>query len=470
MTLRARLVAAFTILLLVALATLGVVATRSTRAVLLAQADEDLREVEARLAVRPGAPSGLGRQGDNVVARGFALLVVDATGAVIDAAPAGFADDPDPLPAISSLRALSDSPGKIATIDSEDGSLDYRAIAIPTDSGDFHVWAVPIDDIDAATARLIRWLIGGGAVVATVGAVATWWIVRRDLRPVDTMVDTAAAIAAGDLTRRVPDQNPSTELGRLGVALNEMLARLDDAFNHERASQEKLNQFVADASHELRTPLAALQGYAELYRKNALADPADLDNAMHRIRKESGRMQRLVDDLLLLARLDRGQSMDSGTVDVVPVVLDAIADSQAIEPDRVVTYDGPSTASVRGDEHRLAQVVANLLANARSHTPKATPVSVTVTRSDEAVAIEVADSGPGIPEDHPDQLFDRFHRGDPSRARQTGGAGLGLAIVAAIVEAHDGTVTAANRPDRGARFTINLPGAPTISRSELLAG
>jgi len=460
MTLRARLVAAFTVLLLVALATLSIMATRSTTNVLMTQVDEDLRQMEVRVSERPFFGIGPAARDEDGVSRGLALIAFDETGAVVAAVPSGFADDPDPLPATASLEALMAAPGTIATIASEDGAIDFRAIAVPMVDGGFRIGAIPIDDIDAATDELIQLLTVGAVVVAVVGGLVTWWIVRRALRPVDTMVNTAAAIADGDLTRRVPQQDPSTELGRLGGALNDMLAQLDDAFAHERASQDKLNQFVADASHELRTPLAALAGYADLYRKGALSDTDDLDNAMTRIRKESGRMQRLVDDLLLLARLDRGQALEDVPIDLAAIISDAIADSHAIEPDRPVTYDGPSPLALRGDEHRLAQVITNLLANARAHTPPRTPVRVTTSRIGSSVEIDVIDDGPGIADDQLGQLFDRFHRGDASQARQTAGAGLGLAIVAAIVEAHGGTVSAANREDHGAAITIILPETP----------
>jgi len=458
MSLRARLVAAFAVLLLVALATLGVVAARSTRAVLLAQADEVLQGIELRLAQRSGARIGAGPPNGNVVSRGLAYVVVDGDGAVVDALPSGFVDDPDPLPDITDIEALTDAGDRIVTVPAVDGSLQYRAVVIPTADGGFQVGAVPIDNIDAAIDRLVAWLAAAGAAVALVGAATTWWLVREGLRPVDVMVDTATAIAAGDLTRRIPDRDQSSELGRLGTAFNDMVAQLEGALGHERAAQERLNQFVADASHELRTPLATLQGYAELYRKGALEDPDELAKAMGRIRKESGRMQRLVDDLFLLARLDRGQPLQVSGVDVASVVRDAIADGHAIEPGRPVTYDGPRSVVVPGDEQRLAQVMANLLANTRAHTPAGTPVAISATEGDGLVQIDVVDQGPGIPDGDLDRLFDRFHRADPSRARTTGGSGLGLAIVAAIVEAHHGAVNAANEPGQGARFTISLPG------------
>ncbi len=460
MSLRARLVAAFAVLLVVALATLAMVAVRSTRAVLVAQADEDLRGVEARLTQRSDPGIGGEPRNGNAASRIVALVAIDSDGAVVEASPSGFVDDPDPLPDVADLDALTAAGERIATVAAVDGSLRYRAVTIPSADGGFQVAAVPIDDIDAAVDRLVRWLLAGGAVVGLIGAAATWWLVREELRPVEVMVDTATAIAGGDLTRRIPDRGRSSELDRLSDAFNDMVTQLEGALGDERAAQERLNQFVADASHELRTPLATLQGYAELYRKGALDDRDELARAMGRISKESGRMQRLVDDLFLLARLDRGRPLEVAPVDVVSVVRDAIADCHAIEPGRPVTYDGPPSVVVVGDEQRLAQVIANLLANTRAHTPAGTQVEVTVARKDGLVVIDVVDHGPGIPEGDLDRLFDRFHRADPSRARRTGGSGLGLAIVAAIVEAHHGWVNAANEPGLGARFTITLPEPP----------
>lgn len=459
MSLRRRLVIAFTVLLLVALAALSVIAARSTTRVLTDQADEDLRVIEERLGSRL---VGDGRDlAGAQVDRRFALLVFDAGGSLTESAPSGFADDPDPLPDTDELHELLAAPGSIGSVSSADGLVAYRALAVDVATGEIAVVAVPVDGIGEATDDLVWLLVSGGALVAVVGAAATWWVVRRGLRPVDDMVDTAAAIAAGDLTRRVPEEDPTTELGRLGGALNDMLTQLDDAFERQRTSQDQLNQFVADASHELRTPLAALQGYADLYRQGALEDRAELDSAMERIRKESGRMRRLVEDLLLLARLDRGQPLEVSGVNIASIVSDAIADSRAIEPDRAVTYEGPRRLYVEGDAHRLAQVFANLLANARDHTPAGTPVRITATEQRATTTITVTDFGPGIPDDHLQHVFDRFNRGDPSPTRQRGGAGLGLAIVAAIVDAHDGTIEAANAPGRGASFTITLPVAAT---------
>ncbi len=468
MSLRTRLVAGFTVLLFAAIAGLGVVAVSSTRSALTAQIDAQLRGVEARFGLRPRlgggsfGPPGVGAETQLV--RPLAYMSVDADGAIVSAVPSGFEDDPDPLPDPDSFDELLAAPEGIATIPSQDGSLDYRAIAVPTVDGGIGVGAVPLDDVDAAVSGLIGAVLASGAGLLVLGAAATWWTVRRELRPVDRMVETATTIASGDLTHRIPNADEATELGQLSAALNEMLTRIEEAFEHEKDAQERLKRFVADASHELRTPLAAVQGYTELYRKGALDDHEELDKAMQRIRKESARMQRLVDDLLLLAQLDRAQSMDQRRVGLSAIVRDVVTDSQAIEPNRPINVECSDPGYVIGDEQRLAQVVTNLLSNARTHTPAGTPVHVTLQRSNGRVTLEVIDDGPGLPADQLDRLFDRFHRVDTSRARQSGGTGLGLAIVAAIIEAHGGSVTAANDPGHGARFTIDLPSAKSFDQ------
>lgn len=457
MSLRRRLVAAFTLLLLLSLAALAVVATHSTERVLLAQADNELRAIETRFVERPGPVTR--DQGSSLTGRRFALIRLEDGGSVVETIASGFADAPDPLPDLDGLSEMSGDPGTIHTVGSVDGSISYRAVAIVGSDGSTDVVAVRIDDIDDATNDLTAWLLLGGLVVGIAGAGATWLIVRRGLRPVDAMVDTAAAIAGGDLARRVPDTKTTTELGRLGAALNDMLSQLDQAFSHERIAQQRLNQFIADASHELRTPLAALQGYVHLYRTGALDDPAELAAAMARIRRESNRMQRLVDDLLLLARLDQGQTFTTVEVDLAAVLSDTIENSHAIEPERTVTYSGPQRLMVAGDESRLVQVFANLVTNARTHTPAGSPVQISATRHDDTIRIDVVDSGTGIPDAQLDRVFDRFRQLEPSTATATagGGAGLGLAIVAAIVDAHRGTVTASNTVAGGACFTVVLP-------------
>ena len=316
MTLKSRLVAAFTLLLIGVIAVLGFVMVSSTRQVLTNQIDETLVGVTDR----SGGPFGrffsggsaFGRS-DDPAQRPVALLILADDGSVLFSEPSGFADDPDPLP---NAEAAMDLIGQeeIATIPAADGSLDYRAVVGGLGNGVVEVWAVPLDEVDAAVRKLIRTLVLAGVGVALIGGAITWWTVQRGLKPVDDMVGTATAIAAGDLARRIDDPDPATELGELGAALNEMLTQIEDAFRHEQTANERLKQFVADASHELRTPLAAVKGYTELYRKGALEDPGALDNAVRRISTESSRMERLVADLLLLARLDRGQAMEQRSV------------------------------------------------------------------------------------------------------------------------------------------------------------
>jgi two-component system OmpR family sensor kinase len=463
-TIRARLVIAFTVLLLVVIAGLGIVMVRSTRAALTEQIDDQLAEIQHRAYEEHGR-RGRGFPGDLLEAdpsgREVALVIMTGDGATALAVPSGYYDEPDPLPDAKGF--LGDSEHGITTIGSTEGSLSYRAVSLPLTDGGVEVWAVPLDEVEEAVGGLLGTLLLAGAGVLLLGAAATWWTVRKGLQPVDRMVETATAIADGDLSSRVPDTEPNTELGRLGGALNDMLGQIEDAFDAERDAQDRLRLFIADASHELRTPISAIQGYAELYRKGALDDREDLNNAMRRVGTESARMERLVGDLLLLARLDREQPRDHRSVDLYAVVRDAVADSNAIEPDRSIELNGAGPAMVMGDEQQLTQVVANLLANARTHTPQGAPVGVNVAKENGRVRLTVLDNGPGLPDEHLPHVFDRFYRADSSRARRTGGTGLGLAIVAAIVSAHEGTVAVASEPGRGAQFTVTLPGVTKTS-------
>ncbi|MCI0835138.1 MAG: HAMP domain-containing histidine kinase [Chloroflexi bacterium] len=463
MRLQTRLVATFILLLLGVVMIVGIVVVGSSRSVLLGPIDEEL------VLVQSGITDKLLKSDDLLkrftvtddpnlppVKSAQAIVIVDISERVVSAQSSGFTDDPDPLPGIEFFADLV-ARGGIATIPSEDGTLNYRAFGWVNDEGEIGVLAVPIGEVDAAVDGIVRTFLLTAAVVALLGGIATWWAVRRELRPVDQMVDTAIAIAGGDLTQRVHDVDSSTELGRLGTALNEMLVQIEDAITQEKAAKERLTNFIADASHELRTPIAAVLGYSELYRNGALLEKKDIDNAMRRIGTETSRMERLVADLLLLARLDQPQAMVPVPVNLAAVVRDAVTDSQAIDPDHPITVIGSDSVRVIGDEQRLTQVVANLLANARVHTPKGTQVTVTLREEDSRVILDVVDDGPGLPEKDADKLFERFYRIDSSRSRSSGGAGLGLAIVAAIVAAHDGTIEAANQEGHGARVTLTLP-------------
>jgi two-component system OmpR family sensor kinase len=279
------------------------------------------------------------------------------------------------------------------------------------------------------------------------------------------MIDTASAIAGGDLSQRVDHQDDGTELGRLAAALDDMLGQLELAFDEREASKARLEQFVADASHELRTPVTAIRGYAELYRTGGLRSSEELERAMGRIEGESTRMGRLVDDLLLLARLDEQQPLELTDIDLAKVASDAVSDARAVDSERPVTLVAPHAVMVRGDDRRLRQVFANLLTNARVHTPPGTPVHVTVSANGADAQVVVRDEGPGITDQDQARIFERFYRSDPSRSRAKGGSGLGLSIVAAVVHAHGGSVDVDSSSD-GARFTVRLPrpaAAPTQS-------
>jgi two-component system OmpR family sensor kinase len=333
---------------------------------------------------------------------------------------------------------------------------DHRVLNTELPGGIYSVVAVPLA---ATNQSLHRLLLVEGIVIAGVLALLglfAWAVVRVGLLPLDRMGHTAAAIAGGDLSHRVRTTDQRTEVGRLGLALNRMLDRLEHAFAAREASQERLRRFIADASHELRTPLASIRGYAELFRMGAARSPEDVEKAMRRIEEEAARMGVLVEDLLTLARLDEVREAEHSDVDLAALARDAADDARAMAPDREISLHA-DPATVSGDPHQLRQVLGNLLRNALVHTPAGTPVEVQLARDAGEVALRVRDHGPGLPGEDPDALFERFWRAEGGRERGRGGAGLGLAIVAGIVDAHGGRVSAANAPDGGAVFTVRLP-------------
>ncbi len=462
MSLRTRLVISFTVLLVVVIAAVGIVASRSLEGILVAQIDRTL----VGFANRGPAPSfefGFGGQQPPEEAADFlvpvAEMVVDGDGNVLFSRPSGFQDDPDPLPDVSDIPDIKEP----FTIPAVDSSLEYRAIAtrLPEELTDplqiTLVRAAPLTSVDEATNSLIRSLLIAGAAVLVLGGVATWWTVKRAMRPVDQMVDTAEAIASGDLSQRVPVLEPGTELGRLGVSLNEMLAHVEAAVEAEKEGQERLRRFIADASHELRTPVTAISGYAELRRKGGLTTVEEEDKAWARIESEGHRMGSLIEDLLVLTRLGQGKPLHLSTVDLAQVARNAAQDHSVIDPERPITVTGPESLLIEADEERLHQVVTNLLSNVRVHTPPWTTVEIELSEANGDAVIEVADNGTGFPPTSIDHVFDRFYRADPSRSRRSGGSGLGLAIVDAIVTAHGGTARASNVEGGGARITITLP-------------
>ena len=320
-----------------------------------------------------------------------------------------------------------------------------------------YVFAMPMSEVDETLSRLTYVEAGVTAAVLVGMGLLAWFVIGVGLRPLRKMETTAEAIASGDLSRRIEHPDSRTEVGRLGLALNTMLARIEEAFSARAASEERLRRFLADASHELRTPLTSIRGYAELFRRGADRRPDDLQKAMRRIEEESVRMGVLVDELLLLARLDQGRAPAREAVLLSELAADACDDLRTAAPDRQVTFDADPDVVVEGDEMQLRQVIGNLLTNARVHTPPGTRVDVRVAVESGAAVLEVTDHGAGLPPQDLAHVFDRFYRADQSRTRDHGGAGLGLSIVAAVVQAHGGRAGVLNVPGAGARFRVELP-------------
>ena len=336
----------------------------------------------------------------------------------------------------------------------------YRALA-QRDPGDasINVAAIPLRATDDSLDRLlaVEALVIGGVLVL-LGIVA-WIVVRVGLLPLDRMGHIAGAIAAGEFSHRVGSTDPRSAVGRLGIALNAMLDRLEQAFGAREASEDRLRRFVADASHELRTPLASIRGYAELFRIGAARDPADVEKAMQRIEDGAARMGTLVEDLLTLARLHEVADAPHERLDLPTIVRAAVDDGRATAPSRQIKTRIDEAATVVGDDHQLRQALDNLLRNAFVHTPDGTPVEVTLDRERDQVRLEIRDHGPGLPTSDHAALFERFWRSEGGRQRGKAGAGLGLTIVAAIVDAHEGHVHARNADGGGARFIVTLPAA-----------
>jgi two-component system, OmpR family, sensor kinase len=462
-SLRARLILGLVALAAVGLLALGAITYFSQRSFLMTRVDDQTKAapnwIERAIEARNPAPGffdpeehGGGPHGPSpgpTPPAGTWGERIDPSGTT-QTTSVGYVTTRPQLPAHIPLERLF-------TVDGSSGR--YRVFAHMDPGGNTIVAAVPLHDTEQTLRRLLVVL---GLVIAGIllvlGCVA-WVVVRVGLLPLDRMGHVAGAIAGGDLSHRVEPTDPRTEVGRLGIALNGMLDRLERAFAEREASQNRLRRFIADASHELRTPLASIRGYAELFRMGAAREPEDVDKAMRRIEEEAARMGVLVEDLLTLARLDQVPDVPHAELDVAPLARDAVDDARAMAPDRRIELHGDGAARVVGDAHQLRQVLGNLLRNALVHTHAGTPVDVTVETGGAVVRIEVRDHGPGLPTDDTDALFERFWRAEGGRERGRGGAGLGLAIVAGIVDAHGGRVHAANAAGGGASFVVELPAA-----------
>ncbi|HEY7177486.1 MAG TPA: HAMP domain-containing sensor histidine kinase [Micromonosporaceae bacterium] len=478
-TLRRRLLVAVIGLLALICLIVGIVTHAVLRQYLVAQVDGRLQDTASHAVAAANGPgpgnhpplgalSGTGPGSTEFLGRGDPAGTLYAKIVSGEVTQASYLDDYTPDRTNDAQNAA------LATIAVGDpvsrnlpGLGDYRLVASNASDGSRIVTGLPLSDVNETLLRLtlteIFVALAGLICVGLVGET----IIRRTLRPLNRVAATATRVSEMQLDRgevalseRVPDRDtdPRTEVGQVGASLNRMLGHVGTALTARHASETRVRQFVADASHELRTPLAAIRGYAELTRRMDDQLPDDVAYAMRRVESESARMSTLVDDLLLLARLDSGRPIDRAPVDMSRLVVDAVSDAQVSSSDHTWRLELPDEpVTVVGDEARLHQVLVNLLANARAHTPAGTTVIVTLSGGDgEEARLAVADDGPGISADLQPAVFERFARGDTSRSRAAGSTGLGLAIVAAVVEAHGGMVSVESRPGRTA-FTVALP-------------
>lgn len=460
MSLRTRLLLAVLACVAAGLLVAGAITYLSLRGFLLERVDAQLRDARVPIAMaltdtRGGF--GGGPEQPNLPPGTYGQLR-DSAGNVLNAIQFTYSDEDQPTPVLPDpLPTPAQGNSVTFHADSTSGGPGFRVIAETVPSGgQLLIAAIPLSETQQTLTRLLSIEAVVSFLVLGLLTAAAWWLIKRDLRPLEAMAVTADAISAGDLSRRVEPAEPRTEVGRLGLSLNTMLSRIEVAFAERAATEEKLRRFLADASHELRTPLTSIRGYSEMFER-AKDDPQDLDLAMRRIEEESRRMGVMVEELLVLARLGEGREPERLPVDLARVVGDAVNDARAAASARDIVLERVETADVLGDDHQLRQVVANLLNNALRHTPEEAQIRVTLAVADGRATLAVADDGLGLAPDVAAKVFEPFYRADESRARETGGAGLGLAIVAAIVEAHDGAVRLDSAPGAGATFTVTLP-------------
>jgi two-component system OmpR family sensor kinase len=456
-SLRARLLLVTVGLVAAGLVVANVATFHFTRTFLLDRVDEQLTAARpfAATALTDSGPFGQPPPGV-VVPPGTYAEFRNEQGEPVAATTFGYEEVPSvPLPAeLPAAPAEGDDRSVGFTVN--EAGTSWRALATTLPGVGTLIVAVPLSETTATLRQLLGVELAASAIVLAAVIGLALWLVRLGLKPLEDMGLTADAIAAGDLTRRVEPANPRTEVGRLGMALNGMLSQIEAAFEQRTKSEDRLRRFVADASHELRTPLTSIRGYAELFRRGAGQRPEDLERSMAAIEAEASRMGVLVEDLLLLARLDQGRPLEIARVDLGAIATEAVEAARAIDPGRDVSLELDGDVSIDGDAGRLRQVLDNLLDNARVHTPAGTPARVRVARDGEAVVLTVADEGPGLTPEAHERVFERFYRDDGARSRETGGAGLGLAIVDAITTAHGGEVRALDVVE-GASFEVRIP-------------
>lgn len=461
MPLRVRLVLILSVLLVVALAVTALTTLSLLKRSLISQVDENLdsavQVLEARGAWPANTPTS--RQPNT-----YYMRVMAADGSTYLNVPATTGTDAVPdIPPISYDETLQLA-GTVRTVDSVEGPTQWRMVLVrgvqeQTGAPVSVAIALPLNSVNATLHQMQLFILLVGLGVVLLAGITGYAAVHRSLRGLRAIEDTAAAVvASGDLTRRAPVAPDSTEVGRLGASFNAMVANLETAFAAQAASEARMRRFVSDASHELRTPLASIRGYGELYRMGAV--PAEeLPSTFSRIESEAIRMGTLVNDLLALARLDERQGLRLTEVDLREIASDALGDLHALDPDRPTELVGDTAVPVIADADRIRQVVTNLIGNVVQHTPAGTAVEIAVAAESGWARLEVRDHGPGVPPEAASRIFERFYRPDSSRARTSGGAGLGLAIVATILAAHHGTVEYRPTPGGGTTIVVHLPQA-----------
>jgi two-component system OmpR family sensor kinase len=457
--LRVGLVAATLVLVMCGLLASGVAVTSILRHSLISRLDSTLMDATRTWAQAPWKhtlSSGEGPDPARPPSK-FYVRAISPDGHILTAI-----NDRNAEPALPADNDVGPNPTTLSSVSGSD--IEWRGVSVHGPQGGLTTVAVDLSDVDHTMRSLVLLQAGIGAAVLVVVGIAGFVVVHRSLRPLAEVEQTAAAIASGELDRRITERDPRTEVGRLSSALNGMLSQIQEAVaasessaETARTSEERMRRFITDASHELRTPLTTIRGFAELYRQGAARDVSML---LSRIESESSRMGLLVDDLLLLARLDVQRPLDRNRVDLLALASDAVHDGRAIDPGRTITmevFDGPGIPEVLGDEPRLRQVLSNLVANAIQHTPESADIRIRVGTDGDDAVLEVADDGPGMSQEDAQRIFERFYRADSSRARASGGTGLGLSIVNSLVKAHGGSVTVTTAPGAGCCFRVTLP-------------
>ncbi len=477
-SLRLRLILATLSLAAIAIVASDFAASASLKTFLLQQVDAQLENVATnsiarldRAGIDPNSDAmGSARSDDqpykpvrplNNVPTATSVTLLDLMGNVVGQVGGDLTveDGTSPFVGLQPAEVISYQ-GRPFTIHGEDGAPDIRVIArlLPSGVGTAVV-SVTLDSVDRTLAKLLALFLLISAIVLLIIGLVSYLLIRLSLRPLTEIEGTAQAIADGDLSARLPEGNPKTEVGRLTGSLNRMLSRIEESFAVRVESETKLRRFVADASHELRTPLTAIRGFAELHRQGAVQGEEKTKELIGRIENESIRMSSLVEDLLLLARLDQSRELNRDPVDIERLIDEAVASAKAAGPDHpiAVKIEGEDLF-VLGDSMRIHQAIANLLANARTHTENGTLITVTAKHVDNEVSISVEDQGGGLSTEDQAKIFERFYRADPSRVRVRGeGSGLGLSIVHAVMQAHGGSVTVDSAPGKGATFTLHFP-------------